>query len=180
MTAEAVSFSNIRVPSEDCAVTTAFSELEAKLAAWTNAAADVQQKLAACGAPFTNACAPSGGADVARTVMPAQAAVLDAAQRDIEGLTEEDTAILESLEADMATVVRVRYCMLDGRRSIEDLVDDEEQAWLSSLDSDMANAIRVQRRLFKERKNIRELAAQYETESEAKKVKRTWWERITA
>ena len=179
MASERTTLPSVSVPSEDGAVSKAFADLEARLTAWTSAAANVQQELAMRSARFAEAGTAADSPDITRAVAAVEDAVLDAARAAGE-FTEEDTALLESLQADMAAVVRMRYRMLEGRRSVRDLVDDEERAWLESLEPEMAKTIRVQRRLFKSRRNLHELIAEYEAESEARQAKKGWWKRRTA
>ncbi len=169
----------INVPSEDGEVSRAFADLEARLTAWTSAAANVQQDLATRAARFAEAGAPAGSPDISAAVAAVEDELLDTARRTGE-VTEEDAALLKTLRTDMAAVVRMRYEMLEGRRCVRDLVNDEEHAWLDSLDPEMAKTIRVQRRLFKNRRSLHELIAEYEAENGAKQAKKGWWKRRTA
>ncbi len=179
MASEQIALPSISVPSEDGEVSKAFADLEARLTAWTSAAANVQQDLATRAARFAEAGVPAGNADLSAAVAAVEDEVLDTA-RLTGGFTEEDTALLKTLRADMAAVVRMRYEMLEGRRSVRDLVNDEEHAWLDSLDPEMAKTIRVQRRLFKNRRSLHELIAEYEAENGTKQSKKGWWKRRTA
>lgn len=98
-----------------------------------------------------------------------------------EELSEAEQAVLAPLQPAMVEVIRLRYRLFGGKKSIQELVFEEEEALLSSLEPETARAIRVQHRLFNGRKPVHELISEYEAEpTEDPSKKKVWWKRARA
>ncbi|MBN1361531.1 MAG: hypothetical protein JW993_13115 [Sedimentisphaerales bacterium] len=184
MDAGAADISSLVLPPEDGEVARALTDLDTKLAAWESAVVDAQKELAAHTAQIAGTrSAAERQADTEATAAAEQATAsieveeLNPAEPD-GGLGDEDEALLGTLQPEMAQVVRLRYRLFKGRKTVQELVADEEEALLNSLEPDAAKAIRVQYRLYHGRKTTQELVEQYEAESQPKRErKKTWWKK---
>ncbi len=92
--------------------------------------------------------------------------------------SDEDEAILASLEPAMANGIRARRQSPGNQKSVRELISYENESLLNSLEPDIADAIRVRYRLFDGRRSVRELIEEYEQEPRPSQERTTWWSRM--
>ncbi len=175
-------------PTDDAAIDTAFTKLDAKLAAWSIAVTDVESAAAAMLDRLAEDADPPGVP--ANRSEPATEAEPNDPPPVPPRATDTHQTVGGAEQADACDPSAA-----SGPTSIPAPAEeepaspparpthDEEEALLNTLDPETADAIRVMRRLSPEPRSVRELITEYNQPHidrpgpQSKSKKKTWWSR---
>ncbi len=197
--------SDLALPPDDGAICCAIEDLRTKIAAWSDAVAEVDRRLATRAADHSEE--PNQASDDGNTVAPQHAAPqttrapnatdTETAAPTAESAAETDAPIEQSVTEHQPDVAARMESVdpttadpaLEEQREaatdapIEDANETRVQepltddALLAALAPEAAEAIRVEHRLFNGRRSIRELIEAHRDDPVEPREKRPWWKR---
>ncbi len=176
---------SIPLPTDDGAIQAAFTQVNAKMSAWTSAMSDAQRVVrgAATSARRLKAVpedqtppvpedVPQAPAPAAATLPPPTVPVDVAPHRELPEAGEQTAA---EPGATANTPVDSPPAQEKSNATL-----DEDESLLATLDDETAKAVRVMRRLNPGKKSVRELLEEYRAsgaDPSTQPKKKSWWTR---